>query len=282
MNIKKLFSFKVKDLFTLKKLGYLLGVLALATLVVFGIRSCGSERQKGKNLYFIGRDPSLYPLQLFGKERSILAFSNDLLSEIAAEAHVRLEWVDTSASLLMQGLDNGHYDAAITSLRPNIVNEEKYIFSEMYLELGPVLVLRKNSSVANLKEMQKHTIGVNSGLSLIFNAVRETGANIYALTFVTYESDNKVLEALVKGQIDAAIIPAVPAYTLIQSFYSDTLRVASAPIADEGLRLVALKSERSQVLIKGFDQALEKLISDGTFKKFIAKWNLINPAEPKK
>jgi len=28
---------------------------------------------KGKNLYFIGRDPSFYPLQLSGKERSLRA-----------------------------------------------------------------------------------------------------------------------------------------------------------------------------------------------------------------
>lgn len=286
MDIKKLFSFDRKSLFSLKslkRLGYLLGVLALIIAGIMGLRSCGGPGEtRSKNLYFVGRDPTFYPLQLGGKEKSFLAFTNDLFDAIATQEGIRIEWIDTSGPLLLSGLENGHYDAIVTTLRPNIVNEERYDFSELYFDLGPVLIVPKNSSLKAFKDMQGHTIGINSGLSLIFNAVRETGANIYSLTFVTYDTNNKALEAVSKGQIDAAIIPAVPAYSLIQSFYSGILKIVTPPLTDEGLRLVALNNPRSEHLIKLFDQAVKKLDQDGIYKKLIEKWNLVDPSIPPK
>lgn len=258
--------------------GCLIGTLLIIAALIFVFRSCSSNNKSSKTLFFIGRDVSWYPLQLAGKEKKLLAFTNDLFSHIASDKNLRFEFVDVTHSLLIQGLDNGHYDAILTTLRPNVVNEEKYDFSEMYFELGAVLVLRKDSPRLTLKEMKGHTIGIATGSSLIFNALRKTGANIYELTFVTYDSNIRALDALAKKQIDAALIAALPAYSLIQSLYSNNLRIASAPLNDEGIRVVGLKNERTQDLIDKFDKGLQDANENGTYKKLLDKWSLIDPA----
>ncbi len=274
MNFKSLFSKAPKIA------GFTIGTIIVIVALVFLIRSCSSNNKRSQSLYFIGRDVSWYPMQLAAKEKNLLAFTNDLLSIIASNEHLRFEFVDVTPTLLIQGLDNGHYDAIITTMRPNVVNQEKYDFSEMYYELGPVLILRKDSPRLSLKEMKGHTIGIVTGSSLIFNALRETGANIYELTFVSYDTNIRALDALVKKQIDAAIISALPAYSLVQSLYSNSLRIASAPLADEGVRLVGLKNERTENLIDKFDKRLEEATEDGTYKKLIEKWSLIDASHP--
>jgi polar amino acid transport system substrate-binding protein len=276
--IMNIFS-RIRSFFTLAALkkiliGGAIACLAIGSILV--VRSCSSQKELHKTLYFIGRDNSWYPLQLLGRERNLVAFSNDLMSLIAKEIDLRFQWVETSPNALFEGLDNGSYDAVLTSIRPNILNQQRYVFSELVFEIGPVLVVRQDDTAASLSAMKGKTIGVLAGSSTAFNAVREEGINVYDFFLVTYSNTNRAMEQLINNQIDGIIMEALPAYTLSQGFYAGKAKVVTAPLTDEGLRVVVLKNGAHVPLIDKIDEAIDKLKENGSYDALIAKWHLVN------
>lgn len=263
---------------SLKQLGIWIAVLVLLVAAIFFVRSC-SRRNAGlhKNVYFIGRDSRWYPLKLFGKEKNLLAFTNDLMTEISREAGIQFHWLESSSESLLENLSYLEYDAVLSSLRPNPINRTDHLFSELVFETGPVLVVRKDSPIDSLKDIDGLTLGILSGPYPVFNAVRESGANDYDLIYVTYVNVNQLMEALVKNQIDGAIVDAIPAYTLAEGFYANKVKVVTPPLNDEGLRLVTMISDPSQSFIDTFNEVLDKMKEDGTYDFLISKWDLINP-----
>lgn len=262
-------------LFKKRSIGIL---IALALLAIWGlVRACSHQETLRKRVYTIGRDSSWYPLQLFGKDRNLQAFTNDLIWAIAQETKLRFEWLATGPGSLLEGLNDGYYDAAISSLRQNFINRDKYVFSDLIFGTGPVLIVQQDSTATSLKDMEDKTVGIRSGSYLIFNTIKESGAHAYNILITTYDNVNKALESLDKNQIDGIIMDAIPAYAYTEGFYAGKLKVVTPPLTDEGLRLVALKSAASDELIKDFDDALRKLIENGTYDQLIDKWNLVDP-----
>lgn len=273
--LKKLFQ-KLFSGRSLKKWMPLLALILLALCLIIFMRSCGNSNVVRKQVYVIGRDRTFYTLQLLGRERNLLAFSNDLLAAISQESGLRFAWLDTNPGSLFDSLESGTCDAILSSLRPNNFNLDKYAFSEPLFKIGPVLILRKDTSTASLEKMKGLIIGIGYGTPTLFNAIKKSGANVFDLVFVTYYDNNKALESLVNKLVDGVIIPSIPAYTLLNGIYNDSLKIVSAPLTDEGLRLIALKNESSEVLINDINRALETLKYNGTYHSLINKWNLFN------
>ncbi len=276
MNIFK-YSQKLLSSPFLKKPALWISLLCAIIIIILSMRACGRHHVGSNHTYIIGRDNSWNAMQLIGRERNLLAFTNDLLETIAHQAEFRFAWHDTTHDTLFEGLDDGSYDAILSSERPDIYNQQKYAFSELIIKFGPVLIVRQDAAISSLKQMQGLTIGVGYGLPLTFNAIRQSGANVYNLIFVTYPTINKALEALSKDRIDGVIMDALPAYTMLNKFYTGQLKIATPPLTDQGLRLISLKDEASETLINNFSEALRTLKKNGTYDSLIDKWDMVDP-----
>lgn len=229
-----------------------------------------------KSIYYIGRESS-WQIELLGREKSLMAFTNDLMATIAAENKIRFEWIETNPAHLIDGLDHHSYDFILTTIRPNIINQEKYDFSEILFDLGPVLIVREDSQIDSLKEMQGRPIGVSYGFNTNFNAVRVPGVNVYDLSFIYYNHINNALDALINDHIDGVILQAIPAYALIQGLYAGKIKIVTAPLNDEGLRIASLGDSSYEKIINLFNISLENMRKDGRYKSLIEKWSLIDP-----
>lgn len=272
---EKLKNTIVRNLFKKRNVWILVFFGILATWG--GIRSCSHEDTLRKKLYFIGRDSTWYPEELMGKERKLQAFTNDLLAAITEETKLQFEWLETNSVALIEGLNAGNYDAVLTAMRPNFINQNKYVFSELLFQLGPVLIVGEESSATSLKDMQGKTLAIPKGSNLVFNTIKKGGANAYNIFIINYDNINKALEALEKNQMDGIIMNTIPAYAQLEGFYAGRLKVITPPLTDEGIRLVGLRDEVSEELIADFDKALTELKKNGTYDRLITKWNLINP-----
>lgn len=259
---------------------WILLIVGLLIGLVLILRSCSTSNHIAAHneRYIIGRDSTWYSLTLAGKERNLQAFTDDLFAAIGRETGLRFQFSESSPTLLLSSLDRKEFDAIISPLRPTVVNRESYLFSELFFEIGPVLIVRQNSPINSLKQAQGYTIGISSDSSLIFNAVKETGANVYELSFVSYPNYHRAVEALMNNLIDGVIMGALPAYMLAEGYYAGSIKIVTLPLTDEGIRLIAPKhTSFSQHLISEFNRALNKLKADGTFDALITKWNLIDP-----
>src|SRR5262245_143678 len=136
---------KILDLFPnkiRKHFFWLIPLLAILALLLI-VKGCSGDGLMGrKKSFLIGRE-SHWQIELLGRERSLTGFTNDLMAHIGEQNSIRFNWIETNPANLISGLDNKNYDFILTTLRPNVINQEKYDFSELIFELGPVLVVRE-------------------------------------------------------------------------------------------------------------------------------------------
>lgn len=234
------------------------------------IPACSSPTK----VYRIARDNSWYGMGLMGKERSLMAFVDELLQNIAQDEKVKLEIIEASNRDLFVGLGQGLYDAVISNMLPTPIKREEYDFSEPLFLLGPVLVVPKNSSISNLVEMEHKSIGIQRSASLVFNMERFPN-----LTVIPYDNLITALENLGAGQLDGVIMDVVPAYIFISSLYKDHLKIATAPLTLDGLRIISLANNKGENVMGWVDHGLKEAKDNGTYDRLLKKWGLFNPWE---
>ena len=247
--------------------------VAIVLLAIAWIAFSGSGHEaKGVVVYRIARDPIWNPIDFMGKEREVTAFSDELIRSIAEEEGMRVSFASTGASALLGGLTSDQYDAILTGVLPSPTTEEEFLYSKTFYRYGPVVVVSSDSTVTDLKGLEGKIVGVERGASTIFNL--PIGPKI---SLVGYDNILDALDAMSRGKIDAVILNMMPAYLYAQSLFRGNVRPITAPLSDEGLRLVALHDTPGAEFIDAFNKGLEKMKSDGRYDALLKRWGLPNP-----
>ena len=226
----------------------------IAVFAVF-IWGC-SHRNKSDTL--IGRDPSWYPENLGTKTDEINGFTNALIGNIGNN---KIQIIDIDSINLLQGLDDQEYPAILSSLPPTEENQDRYLFSNPYLLIGPVLVVPFNSKATSLDDFEEKIVGVSPYDDSILIAQKNP-----TLIIKEYEAMPTALEDLATGEIDAVLLNTLKANALIPNLYPETLRIVSYPLNKKGLRLIALRGENED-LISHFNTKLSELRESGEYTK---------------
>ncbi len=211
----------------------------------------------------------------------MVGFSNDLIQEIGKLEGFKVQVFNVGQDRLMDALNTKEFDGIFSSLEPNGINQKKYAFSQPFYLLGPVLVVRKNSKITSLRDLNDKILGVQSGTLPTFKIPEAPDVVI-----IPYDTISAALERLDDNMINAVFMDIIRAYVSTEGFYKGRLKIATPPLTDRGLRLVALNDPKSILLISKFNEGLKKLKTDGRYGALIEKWGLIptekNSASPKK
>lgn len=220
----------------------------------------------------IGRDTLWESLNLMGKEKSLNAFIDNLSSQISKDEQMKLTIVAGSSKDLMDLLLAGHLDGVYTSITPDVLAQRTFLFSNPFLLLGPVLIVPVGSKLHTLDQAKYKIIGVQPQTSTIFEMRQNSD-----IQFRLYDNVLKELTDLEHNQIDGVVLDVIPAYIYTNTFYKDKLKIATSPLTNDGLRLLTLKKERGEELIKMFNEGLRKIKDSGKYDLLIQQWGLINP-----
>ncbi len=226
---------------------------------------CLSQKQQ---VFKIGVDPTWFPLDVINKEPYILAFSNELLQKIAEIKHLQLERITVSWDNLLEGLNTRQYQGILSSLEPYTFNLEKYQFSENFLNTGSVLVMRESATkleADSLAEKEIAALSQNDEQLLMQK---------YPDAFIRmYDSLQQALIDLLDGHLDGIFMGYLQAFSYVNDLYYNQLKIMSAPINQEGLKLVTLAKEQTK-LIQLFNEGLNELKSSGEYERLLNKWKL--------
>lgn len=218
--------------------------------------------------YSIGRDQSWYPLTLDHRVPNLNAFTNALVQDIAKSEGIPLQIVDISWGHLFQSLEDGEVGGIFTSLSPNLITSEKYIFSDPFLSLGPVLIVPIDSEATSLKDLGDKVVGVYQFDESVLVAQK------YPAIFIQlYQSMPVALERLAAGELDGVLMPILNAQDLVSTLFPKTLKIVTHPLNQKAIRLIASK-ESNNSLIKNFNRGLEKLISSGKYTQLRTTFHL--------
>ncbi len=240
-------------------------VYSFFVLILLTLCSCGSSSNGGRK---VGVDASWYPLEFGKRDNNVTAFSMELLTEIGKMEKIPFVKVTVNWNELMEGLQKDKYEAILTSMPPYIFNEKQFDFSEIYLPLGPVLVVQVGSKIHSLDKLSGKEIGVISGSTSVVILEKSPGVLIRY-----YDSIPQALNDILMGVIDGAMVDVLSAASYCRDLYQGVLIIATPPLNDEGLRLVA-KHNAAPDLIKGFNKGLQKLKKNGSYEKLLDKWSL--------
>lgn len=233
--------------------------------------ACSKKKSDG---YQIGLDPTWYPLELSGREKNVLAFSIELLQEIAKKENIQLSIVSMSWNNLLWGLTEKKYDAILSSMYPYVFYQKKFIFSDLYLPTGPVVVVPLSSKIHTVNDLKGKLVGVIQGSVAALLLQKYPGIIVHS-----FDSIPETLNALENGNIEACVLNVLPAQNYVRDLYFNEVKIATDPLNDHGLRLISLY-EKNQQLVQKFNRGFQEIKKNSRYTDFLKKWGLSPDSKP--
>jgi ABC-type amino acid transport substrate-binding protein len=251
----------------------LLSFVLVLILLLIGFKACRGKNPMLAKSYSILRSNNWAPLELFGKEPNMGAFIDELVVEISQKKELKMTLSvvnNLDSHGLVQILDARRYDAIITALSPSSYLKNKYYISDPIFKAGPVLIVKKDSHAKSLADLEGRAIGIKKGSTAAFQLGHESSL------FISYDNIEAALDDLEKNILAGVVMEAELAQIYVHGFYKDALKIATAPLTDLGIRLIALQTPANEFLIQEFNAGLAEVEEDGSFEKLIHKWELTN------
>lgn len=245
---------------------YLLKLTLLAFLAF--LSSCGCSSNSRHGTLRIGVDPSWSPLSFEELQPYVNGYTDEFLQDVSRYSGIEFNKIGANWDTLLQGLNEGRYEAILCSLPPYNFNQAKYDFTENYLDLGPVLITPANANYTELSQMNGELVGVIAGDPAVLVVEKYPEVIIR-----NYNSLPDVLEAVASGEIEAAVTNRLPAAKYVQDLYVSKLKIASAPMNNVGLHAVTLKGKSSR-FIRTFNTSIEQMKKKKTLEQLQKKWSL--------
>ncbi len=223
-----------------------------------------------KPVYTIGVDPAFYSIESVGREKNILAYLTDVLSEISMQSKMQISIKAVNWNTLYQGLQENQYQAIFSGLPPYNFNQSQYDFSSLVLATGPVLITKKDAKYSSLAKLTFKEVGILSDSKAV-----EEVEKYPEILIRNYESIPKMLTDLSNNKIEGAVAAYLPAQGYCSDLFEGILEIRGSPLIDIGLRFITLK-DKNKELFETVNKHLEKMSNDGSLKKLKAKWGLPN------
>lgn len=200
----------------------------------------------------------------------LAGFDMALAEYIADYLGLELEVVTVDFDGVLTELQTKSVDLGMAGLSPDPKREAIMYFSDIYYTGGQSLVTTKaNETVYNTFEAINKpdvSVGAQTGsIQMDLATTNSPDADIVALPKVT-----DIISELLTGKMDAAYIETDVAVSY-QKNYPDLAIVLDVPYEAEGSAIGVCKGNES--LMKGVNEAIAKVMSDGTMEQFIADAN---------
>lgn len=199
------------------------------------------------------------------KTKEFEGFDVDMAKALGKETGVNVKFVDAEWQGLLGGLKKGDYDVLITCMSKSETRGQNVNFSDVYYELGDVIVVKKDNNTINSEaDLQNKVIGVQLG-----SGSEQLVDKLKGLKEVKkYNYNPEAFLDLKNGRIDAVIVGY--AYAVNQIKQDNSYKVVGNPIAKAEIVMVTPKGADS--LTKKLNEALTAIRQQGIYDELIKKW----------
>lgn len=234
-------------------------------------------RNAPKKTYVIYRSNVIEGVNLQGKETSIQGFIDDLFFEIAKRKGFLIEFQMVINGKTLSMVRAKEADAVIGTIDITPQNQKLFLYSQPLYAFGPVMVIRANDPYKSLAELKDKFVAFDRNYAGYLE-----GKSAIPFIFKPYDQMTFAMEDLVQGKIDAVVCDSFVAYQYVNSFYANKIKVATGLLKEKHLRLITYKKSKNHELIEIFDEGLQELKAQGTYKKMLNYWGIVDPTSPQK
>lgn len=257
---------------------------AIAAMVPAALRS--------KSELTAGVDATMAPKEFMDVDnKTIIGLDVDMVYAIGNVMGVKIKMTNAAFDTLIPGVQNGRFDLVNSSAAPTLEREK--IVDMVSTDLSGEQLLIQASAADQIKTIEDlcgHKAGAGRGslpvTDLQDQSAKCTAAGKAAIDVQIFPDTNTMNLALTSNRIDA-VLSDQPT-SVYNADKSKGKLAAVGPIYRAGLE--AVFTQKNNGLAPAMAAALNKLRTDGTYKKMLAKWELsasyldksvVNPATNK-
>lgn len=218
--------------------------------------------------FVVGFDQEFPPMGFVGEDGEFTGFDLELAREVANR--LNLEFVPNPISWDAKDLElsSGTIDCIWNGFTMT-GREEDYTFSKPYLNNRQVIVVKKDSNIHTLKDLQGKIVEVQTDSSAEV-ALKEQEELLNTLKKMQSVPDyNTAMMDLEQGAVDAIAMDEVVAAYQIQS-KDDMFQILDEEISSESYAIGFLKG--NTFLKDNVEKILSEMVEDGTMKEISEKW----------
>lgn len=219
--------------------------------------------------YTIGIDPTWHPLSLHGLEHPMAAFASDLVLAIGKDQNIKINIVKSGHKCLFDMLDDGKVNGVLAPVTKTI---QKYLYSEPFYRYGAVVIVKRDSGIHSLSDLEKRRVAVKRGSPILYRLALDPQVIV-----LLYDNPTKALDDLKKGEYDAVVMDQLLTFLYYGGTYKDGLVAATFPLTPESMRLVVLKDAGNQAFLDKFNAGLKNLKESGDYHQLLEEWELYDP-----
>ncbi len=241
--------------------------LMLASLFL-GVMSC-AKKEPAK--ITIATDATWPPMEMVDTNKNIVGFDIDLMNAAAKAGGFIVEFKNTAWDGIFAGLENGKYDAVMSSVTITDERKKTMDFSLPYINAGQILVVKSETEgVTKLEDLKGKTVGAQIGTTGAFEIDKVKAAG--NITEKTYDEIGLAFADLANGRIAAVVCdnPTAAQYALQNDTYKGKLKIVGDRFTEEFYG-VAVKKGNTKVL-DVINAGLKKVLDSGANKAIEAQW----------
>ena len=250
------------------KLSMLLAVCCMFLLAACGTNQQNSASNQNSKTLKVGTNAAFAPFEYMDKGK-VTGFDIDLIQAVAKEAGYQVDVQNEGWDSMLANLQNKQSDLAISGITINDDRKKTYDFSRPYFEATNVIVVKKGSNVQNAKDLKGKKVGVQNGTTGQVAAEKILGKN--SQNVKKYEDVPVAFMALKNKEVDAVVIDNVVANEYVTNHPKENLKVITDRKNFES-EFYGIAFPKGSELAPKFDQALEKVMNNGTYAKLYKKW----------
>ncbi len=192
-------------------------------------------------------------------------FDVELMKAIAARAGLDVQFVNVGKDRLLTGVLNCEYDAGISGISITDELRKQMVFSDPYLTVGQVIVVKKGNIVITGRD---HLTGMIVGTQKGSPSAIAT-QNLAGAESVMYPTFDLAFQDLITGNIDAVIAnePRALSYAGIPA---NRLKIVGDEVGSESLGIAICNQNPD--LTKRINDGLAVVKTDGTVDKLAQRW----------
>ncbi|WP_371667908.1 ABC transporter substrate-binding protein [Streptomyces sp. NBC_00289] len=273
------------------------GAAKETTLKVSEVKSISAElpdaiRKSGKLVIGSGTLPSgSAPLGYVGSDQKTLTGSEpDLARLVAAVLGLKAETKRFTWENLFVGMDSGKVDVAFTNVTDTEERKKKYEFASYRQDNLGFEALKSAGWKfdGDYENLAGKTVSVGAGTNqerILIAWKKKLESEGKKLTIKYFQDNNSTYLALSSGKIDAYFSPNPSvAYHVTQTARTNAPTVNAGTYSGAGASLqglIAATAKKDSGLAKPLADAINHLIDNGQYAKWLAAWNLSNEAVAK-
>ena len=225
-----------------------------------------SENAKNDIIYVL-TSPDYPPFESI-KNDKIVGIDADILEALKKETGLNLQFQSMQFGQIIGALTSGNFHIglagfSVTEERKNSVN-----FSSIYYKGKPVILSKKENSFKHLSQLQGKTIGGQNGTTQIDVVKFYNNTTNNKINIVVTNNNNTAIQMLLVNRLDAAVFDGFPGMVFAKQYGLYLSEIDNDGIG-EGTAIAFSKNFKHQAQI---NNALQKLIANGTINKIINKW----------